>query len=178
MLLQGGWTSKVLLWWATDSAHWDRRHHKLMTPYTIVCIDMDDALTPSHFVCGRWFLTLTHSFKACPHWCFKLHWCGLNLDQSCPHLIHIAWKWIVSRSKLDWASPCTVGGLDLDQKWIITGNEVSLIETHVCRCQVVVGVYKKEPLLYTCMYGEQTVSKACWMGYPGTRLCKYAITWP
>ena len=75
--------------------------------------------------------------EACPHWRFKLDWCGLNLDQSCPHLIHIARKWIVSGSKLDWANPCTVGGLDLDRKWIIAGNEVfkwqkhSLIEAHV-----------------------------------------------
>ena len=49
--------------------------------------------------------------EACLHWCFKLDWCGLNLDQPCPHLIHIARKCIVSRLKLDWANPCTVGGL-------------------------------------------------------------------
>ena len=70
------------------------------------------------------------TIKACPHWCFKLDWCGLNLDQSCPHLIHIARKWIVSGSKLDWANPRTVGGLDLDRKWIITGNEVFTWQAH------------------------------------------------
>ena len=60
------------------------------------------------------------------------------------------------------ANPPLVGELDLDQKWIITGNEAimwpahSLIKAHVC-----------------CMYGEkQTVSKASWMRYPETRLCK------
>ena len=114
--------------------------------------------------------------KACPHWRFKLDWCGLNLDQSCPHLIHIPRKWILSRSKLDWANPCTVGGLHLDREWIITGNEVlkwqahSLIETHVRRkCRAFVGVYKK--LTHCCIYREQTVSKASWMGYSETRLC-------
>ena len=94
----------------------------------------------------------------------KLDWCGLNLHQSCLHLIHIhvAQKWIVSRLKLDWANPRTVGWLDLDRKWIITGNTVftwqshSLIEAHVCRrCQaVLVGGYKERT--HCCMYGEQT----------------------
>ena len=30
-----------------------------------------------------------------------------------------------SGSKLDWANPRTVGGLDLDRKWIITGSGLS-----------------------------------------------------
>ena len=83
---------------------------------------------------------------------------------------------MVSGSKLDWANPWTVGGLDLDQKWIITGIEAftwqshSLIEAHVCRrYPTVIGVYKKRT--HSCMYGEQTVSKASWMGSPEARLC-------
>ena len=58
--------------------------------------------------------------KACPHWRFRLDWCGLNLDHSCLHLMHIAQKWIVIRLKLDRANAHKVDGLDLNQKWIIT----------------------------------------------------------
>ena len=56
-----------------------------------------------------------------------------------------------------------VGGLDLDQKWIITGNEVSLIEKHVCRCQVVVGVHKKKHCcIRVCMGSRQCPKPAGW----------------
>ena len=80
------------------------------------------------------------------------------------------------QSDRDRANQPLVGGLDLDQKWIITGNEVitwqahSLIEARVCRGhQAVVGLYKKRTCC--CMYGEKTVSKASWMGYPETSRC-------
>ena len=92
------------------------------------------------------------------------------------HLIHIVRNWIVSGSRLDWANPRMVGRLNLDRNLITTRKEVftwqahSLIEARVCRkCRVVVGVYKKR--MHCCMCGEQTVSKASWMGYPETRLC-------
>ena len=55
-----------------------------------------------------------------------------------------------------------MGGLDLDRKWIIIGNELItgqshlLIEAHVCRCRAVVEVYKKQT--HCWMHGEQTVS--------------------
>ena len=83
---------------------------------------------------------------------------------------------IRSQSDRDRANPPLVGGLDLDRKWIITGNEVitwqahSLIEVRVCRRRrAVLGLYRKR--MRCCMYGEQTVSKASWIGYPETRLC-------
>ena len=100
--------------------------------------------------------------------------CWSNLDQSCPHLIHIVWKWIVSGLKLDWANPHTVGGLDLDWKWIITGNEVFMwqallwIEAGVCRkCPAVIWVYRKRIVVFT---GADS-AKTSWMWYSETRPC-------
>ena len=66
------------------------------------------------------------------------------------------------RSDCDRASPPLVVGVDLDQKWIITGNEVimwqshPLIEAHVCRSwRAVVGLYKKQTRC--CMWGADSV---------------------
>ena len=84
------------------------------------------------------------------------------LDQLCPHLIHIAQKWIISGLKLDWANPGRVGGLDLDRKWIITGNEIftwqghSLIEAHVCR-NVERSLNTQET--HCCIYGSRQCPK-------------------
>ena len=74
-----------------------------------------------------------------------------DLVQSCMSaLARVFAQADLCRSDRDRTNPHWVDGLDLDRKWITTGNEVitwlsnSLIEARVCtKCHAVVGTYKK-----------------------------------
>ena len=100
-----------------------------------------------------------------------------NLVQFRPNLCTFLHRLIcVDQIAIEPIHPWQIDGLDLLQKWIITGNEVItwqlhlLIEAHVCeRCQAVLGVPKKQT--HCWMYGYQTVSNASWMEHSEIRLC-------